>query len=84
MIKVTVFYENEEGKSFDFDYYCNTHMPMVQERLTTFGMRYYNVEKGISDADPSAPPPFIPPSGTCSSTMWMACTRASRPTAASW
>ena len=27
MIKVTVFYENEEGKSFDFDYYCNTHMP---------------------------------------------------------
>ena len=56
MIKVTVFYENEEGKSFDFDYYCNTHMPMVQERLTTFGMRYYNVEKGISDADPSAPP----------------------------
>lgn len=56
MIKVTVFYENEEGKSFDFDYYCNTHMPLVQERLTTFGMRYYNVERGISDTDPNAPP----------------------------
>ena len=33
MIKVTVFYDNEEGKSFDFDYYVNTHMPLVQERL---------------------------------------------------
>ena len=59
MIKVTVFYGNEEGKSFNMDYYVNTHMPLVQERLTPFGMRYYNVEKGISDTDPSAPPMYV-------------------------
>ena len=58
MIKVTVFYGNEAGKSFDFDYYVKQHMPLVQERLTGFGMRYYNVERGISDTDPNAPPRY--------------------------
>ena len=56
MIKVTVFYGNEADQSFDFDYYVNKHMPLVQERLTTFGMRYYNVEKGISGTDPNSAP----------------------------
>ena len=29
MIKVSVMYVNEEGKEFDMDYYCKSHMPMV-------------------------------------------------------
>ena len=83
MIKVTVFYGNEEGKSFNMDYYVNTHMPLVQERLTPFGMRYYNVEQGISDTDPTRLP-CTSPSATCCSTTLTASTRASRPTAANW
>ena len=31
MIKVSVFYPNEEGKKFDMDYYLNSHIPMVNE-----------------------------------------------------
>jgi hypothetical protein len=33
MIKFSVFYPNEEGKKFDMDYYLNSHIPMIQEKL---------------------------------------------------
>ena len=33
MIKVSVFYPNTDASSFDMDYYCNSHMPMVREKL---------------------------------------------------
>ena len=59
MIKVTVLYPNEEGKNFDLDYYAGTHMPLVQERLESFGLVRREVEKGISDTDPNAPPRFV-------------------------
>ena len=29
MIKVTVFYPNEEGKKFDMEYYCNNRMENI-------------------------------------------------------
>jgi len=32
MIQVAVQYPRAEGAKFDMDYYCNKHMPMVQER----------------------------------------------------
>ena len=59
MIKVSVYYPNEEGKNFDIDYYVNTHMALVRERLNSFGLARIEVEKGISDTDPSAPPRFV-------------------------
>jgi len=33
MIKVSVFYPHSQDTSFDMDYYCNSHMPMVREKL---------------------------------------------------
>ncbi len=33
MIKVSVLYPHSDGTSFDMDYYCNNHMPMVREKL---------------------------------------------------
>ncbi len=59
MIKVTVLYANEEGKSFDLDYYVNTHVPLAQRLLTPMGMIKGEVEKGISAADPNQPAPFV-------------------------
>ncbi len=59
MIKVSVYYPNEEGKNFDIDYYVNTHMALVRERLDSFGLDRIEVEKGVSDADPNAPPRFV-------------------------
>ena len=33
MIKVSVLYPNADGATFDIDYYCASHMPMVQKVL---------------------------------------------------
>ncbi len=59
MIKVSVFYPNEEGKKFDMDYYSGKHMPMVQSRLDSMGLLRIEVERGVSSADPNAPAPFV-------------------------
>lgn len=59
MIKVSVLYPNEEGKKFDFDYYLNKHLPMVQGLLESMGMQKGEAEKGVSSADPSQPAPFV-------------------------
>jgi len=47
MIKVSVFYPNTEGKKFDMAYYCNKHIPMVQQKLGAACKRV-NVEQGLS------------------------------------
>ena len=59
MIRVTVSYPNEPGKKFDWDYYMNTHVPLVHEHLDSRGMTRLEVDKGVSGADPSAPSSFI-------------------------
>ncbi len=59
MIKVTVLYPNEPGKKFDFDYFVNTHVPMVHRLLGPIGMVKAEFEKGVSGPDPNAPPDFI-------------------------
>ncbi len=59
MIKVSVFYPNDEGKKFDMDYYSGKHMPMVQSRLDSLGLLRLEVERGVSSADPNAPAPFV-------------------------
>ncbi len=33
MIKVSVFYPTQNGSKFDMDYYCKSHIPMVQQKL---------------------------------------------------
>ena len=46
MIKVSVFYPNEEGKKFDMAYYVNNHMPMVQQKLGA-ALKAAAVEQGL-------------------------------------
>ena len=58
MIKVTVFYPNEEGKKFDIDYYCNSHIPMVQEKLGA-ALKGGAVEEGLSGAEPGSPATYV-------------------------
>ena len=57
MIKVSVFYPNEEGKNFDMDYYCNNHIPMVQEKLGAACKRI-DIEQGMSGGEPGSPPTY--------------------------
>ena len=35
MIKVTVLYPNEEGKTFDHSYFASTHLALVQKLLAS-------------------------------------------------
>jgi uncharacterized protein (TIGR02118 family) len=58
MIKVGVFYPNEEGKKFDMDYYLNSHIPMVQEKLGA-ALKASSVDQGLSGAGPGSPATYV-------------------------
>jgi uncharacterized protein (TIGR02118 family) len=58
MIKVSVFYPNREGSKFDMNYYCNSHMRMVQEKLGEL-CKGAAVEQGLSGPAPGSRPAFI-------------------------
>jgi uncharacterized protein (TIGR02118 family) len=57
VIKVSVFYPNEEGHKFDIDYYCNSHMPMVQRKLGSACKRYA-IDRGVAGGTPGSKPQF--------------------------
>ena len=57
MIKVSVLYPNGDGKTFDMDYYCNKHVPMVAELLGD-SVKGATVEKGLGGGTPDAPAPY--------------------------
>jgi len=57
MTKVTVLYPNEENKNFDMDYYCNTHLPMVNKLLGDT-LKGASVEKGLGGAAPGSAAPY--------------------------
>lgn len=57
MIKVSILYPGGEGKTFDMDYYCNKHVPMVGELLGE-AVKGAAVEQGISGATPDSPPTY--------------------------
>jgi uncharacterized protein (TIGR02118 family) len=59
MIKVSIYFPKEEGKKFDIEYFANKHMALVHQKLDSQGLARTEVERGVSDADPSAPPRFV-------------------------
>jgi uncharacterized protein (TIGR02118 family) len=58
MIKVSVFYPKEEGKKFDMEYYCNKHIPMVQEKLGT-ACKGAAIDQGLGGGEPGSPPTYV-------------------------
>ena len=58
MIKVTVLYENGEGKKFDMAYYCDKHIPMVKQKLGS-ACRRVDVDQGLGGAAPGSKPTFV-------------------------
>lgn len=58
MIKVSVLYENTEGKKFDMAYYWNKHIPMVKQKLGG-ACRRLDVDQGIGGAQPGSKPAFV-------------------------
>ena len=58
MIKVSVFYPNNDGTTFDMDYYRNSHMPMVRENLGE-ACKESAIEGGLGGGGPDSPPIYI-------------------------
>ena len=58
MIKVSIFYPNEEGKKFDMRYYLNSHIPMIQEKLGS-ALKGGTVEQGLNGGMPGSPATYI-------------------------
>ncbi|MFK7814328.1 MAG: EthD family reductase [Maribacter sp.] len=58
MIKVTVLYENSDGKTFDMDYYSSTHMPLVASLLGD-SLKLFAIDKGISGRTPDEAIPYL-------------------------
>lgn len=57
-IKVSVLYPNADGKTFDMDYYCNKHVPMVSELLGD-AIIGATVEKGLGGAAPDSAAAYL-------------------------
>ena len=58
MIKVSVMYPNNAGSTFDMTYYCETHIPMVRQRLGA-ALKGVEVEQGIGGEEPGSPAPYL-------------------------
>ena len=52
MTKVSVLYPNGEGKTFNMDYYCQKHVPMVAGLLGD-AVKAATVEKGLAGGAPN-------------------------------
>jgi uncharacterized protein (TIGR02118 family) len=58
MIKVSVLYPNGNDKTFDMDYYCNIHAPLVTGLLGD-ALKGVTVEKGLGGAAPGSTATYI-------------------------
>ena len=58
MIRLSVFYPNKEGSKFDIDYYSNSHIPMVQEKLGA-AVKGVAVEQGLGGSEPGSPATYV-------------------------
>lgn len=58
MIKVSVMYPNSSNATFDIDYYCNTHLPMVGKLLGD-ALKSGAVDSGLAGGAPGEEPAFI-------------------------
>ncbi len=58
MVKVSVLYPAGENAKFDMDYYCKSHMPMVQEKVGP-ALKSMAVEQGMAGGTPGAPPAYV-------------------------
>jgi uncharacterized protein (TIGR02118 family) len=58
MIKVTVLYPNNPDSKFDWAYYCDSHIPMVRQKLGA-ALKGVSVDQGVGGPAPGSPPPYL-------------------------
>lgn len=58
MIKVYVIYPNNDDVIFDFDYYCNKHVPMIGELLGD-ALKGATVDAGLTSVVPGEAAAYV-------------------------
>jgi uncharacterized protein (TIGR02118 family) len=58
MVKVTIFYPNQEGSRFEWDYYLHIHMPMSIEKLGPT-LKGVTIERGLGGIEPGSKPAYV-------------------------
>jgi uncharacterized protein (TIGR02118 family) len=58
LVKVSIMYPFEEGKTFSMEYYETKHMPMVAAFLGS-NLVKYTIEKGLASGIPNQPLPYM-------------------------
>ena len=53
---MAIFYPTQEGATWNADYYRDNHMPLIMRLYTTESISRFEIRKGISAMDGSAPP----------------------------
>jgi uncharacterized protein (TIGR02118 family) len=58
VIKVSVMYPYRADAKFDMDYYCDSHMPLVQRTLRP-ALKGLAVDKGLGGGEPGSKPAYV-------------------------
>lgn len=58
MIKLSVMYPHTPGAHFDHDYYRDSHLPMLKQRMGD-ALLYYTIDKGLSGVEPGSAPAYV-------------------------
>ena len=58
MVRMIVSYPSQPGSRFDLDYYLETHMAMVEEKLGPHGLTSAWVDQGLGGGAPGSPARF--------------------------
>ncbi|MBY8826265.1 EthD family reductase [Sphingomonas colocasiae] len=59
MATVSVIYPRAAGAQFDFDYYIQTHVPLVEARWGDAGLQGVQAFRGVAGPDGAEPPYFL-------------------------
>ena len=55
MVRIIVMYPNDEGSTFDFNYYRDTHMALVKQHMGPHGLLKTGIERGLAAAEGEKP-----------------------------
>lgn len=58
MVRASVFYPDEGGKRFDWDYYRKRHIPAVRQKFGA-ALKTITVEQGLAGFESSSPAPYV-------------------------
>lgn len=58
MYIISILYPNDEGATFNHDYYRDSHLALINKEFGPYGLGYGSVMIGQESAD-GAPPPFL-------------------------